>query len=280
MLPDRNKSELTHTLTEAAFQWLDNHGFKPVETEVPMPWPGVGSVGWVADLAGVIVPTQTELIEMKMIPRPPRFSYNGKNDGYEERYARWSDLYRSWRRTMTCLVEVKIARGDYLADRKWRLTPPTDLAFVAVPSGMVKQEEWPEGWGVLELRGAQIVKTRNPIPRVATTEEHLDVIYQIALRRDHRTRHAQARERQKEERMEQTVRVSMDRLDRVIDAVRDIVAGATRWGEKIDSAEQALRIHGVRNAGPRQLERLGELFGIAARLRKETPCNSPEAALQ
>lgn len=266
MIADRNKSELTHKVTEATYMWLDNHGFKPVETEVEMPWRDVNEKGWIADLAGVIVPTQTELIEMNMLPSPPRYNYLSKsNDGYDKKRTAWEELYRPIDRRMTCLVEVKTSRSDYLGDRKWTATPATDLAFVAVPSGMVKPEEWPTGWGVFELRGDGVVKVRNPTPRVATTDEHLSVIYQITLRRDHRTRHAQNREWQKVQRIEDAVKVSVDRIDKIVDAVRDIAAGSTRWGEPISSVEQALRIHGIRNAKDRQLERLAEIFGIVSR---------------
>lgn len=269
MIADRNKSDLTHQVTEATCTWLDNHGFKPVETEVEMPWTKVEEKAWIADLAAVICPTQTELIEMKMIPRPPRWRYAKPDGGYDEKYEAWESLYKPLDRRMTCLVEVKTTRSDYLGDRKWTLTPATDLAFVAVPSGLVKPEEWPVGWGVFELRGDTMVKVRNPVPRVATVEEHLSVIYQIAVRRDHRTRYAENREWWKKHRMEMAVQTSTDRIDKIIDAVRDIAAGKTRWGHPISSVDEALRMHGVRNAREPQLERLAELFGIA---KKETPC--------
>ena len=272
MLADRNKSDLTHTVTEATFAWLDNHGFKPVETEVSMPWTKVDEPGWVADLAAVIVPTQTELVEMKLIPAPPRYNYVGKNDGYKEKREAWEAVYKVMDRRMTCLVEVKTTRAYYLGVRKWTMTPATDLAFVAVPSGMVKPEEWPVGWGVLELRGDLICKVRNPAPRLASLQEHLSVIYQIALRRDHRTRHEQTRDWWKAERAEDAVKTSMDRIDKIIDAVRDIAAGKTCWGAPITSVEDALKAHGIRNAKAAQLERLAELFGIAAKTKKETPC--------
>lgn len=280
MIPDRNKSDLTNKVTDAVFLWLDNHGFKPVETEVEVAMTRTMERGWVADLAAVIVPTQTELVEMKMIPRPPRYNYIGVNDGYDKKREAWEALYKPLNRMMTCLVEVKTSRGDYLGDAKWKRVPPADLAFVAVPSGLVKPEEWPVGWGVFELRGDGIVKVRNPVPRVATVKEHLSVIYQISLRRDHRTRHAQAREDNKEYRAEQAARVSMDRIDNILRAVSEIASGKTWWGEPIISVEQALKNHGIRNAGPAQLERLAKIFMIAAAREKEKPCNPELPALQ
>lgn len=281
MIADRNKSELTHKVTQATYTWLDNHGFKPVETEVEMPWTNVKEKAWIADLAGVIVPTQTELVEMKMIPSPPRYNYMGKNDEYRAKREAWEALYKPLDRRMTCLVEVKTSRGDYCGDRKWTLTPGTDLAFVAVPSGMVKPEEWPAGWGVFELRGDSVVKVRNPVPRVATIQEHLDVIYQIAIRRDHRTRHADLREARKMERIENCETISIDRIDKIMDAVRDIMAGSTWYGAPISSVEQALKIHNIRHAKGPQLERLAKLFGIAAKEPKEEKaCVDEEGEVQ
>lgn len=278
MSRDRNKSDLTHRVTEATYIWLDNHGFKPVETEVEVAMSRRTERGWIADLAGVIVPTQTELIEMKMIPRPPRYKCSAKLQDYEKKREEWEALYRPLNRMMTCLVEVKTTRADYLGDDKWARIPPTDLAFVAIPSGMMKPEEWPTGWGVFELREDVIVKVRNPAPRVATVTEHLAVIYQIAVRRDHRSRYEESRELQKAQRAEDAIRTSMDRIDKIVDAVRDIAAGRTRWGGPLESVEHALRHHGIRNAGPRQLEELAEIFGIAAKIEKTT-CNSELPAL-
>lgn len=266
MIPDRNKSELTHKVTEATSQWLDNHGFKPVETEVQV------SNSWIADLAGAIDPTQTELIDMRFVPRPPRYEYGGKkNDTYRERREVWEANFKPWFRQMTCLVEVKTSRGDFLNDKKWKATPPTDIAFIAMPSGMMKTTEWPDGWGVIELRGDLAVKMRNPVPRVATAEEQLKVIYSIAIRRDHRTRYAQDREQQKEQRIEQAEHRLNHRIDCVIDAVRDIVAGKfRRSGEQITSVEQVLIHHGLRKVRPHSLERLSEILGIAA--QKDSAC--------
>jgi len=62
---DRNKTDLTHAVTQAAMTWLDERGFKPVETEVEI------ARGWVADLASAIFPTPTELINLKLIPHRP-----------------------------------------------------------------------------------------------------------------------------------------------------------------------------------------------------------------
>lgn len=265
MLADRNKSSLTHDVTEAAHQWLDNHGFKPVETEVYCGHDH--GKGWYADIAAVIAPTQTELIELKYIPRPPRYEYgkNKNNDTYRERRDAWEALLRPIHRTMTCLVEVKTSRADFRGDWKWKVVPPTDVAYLAVPPGMVKDVEVPEGWGILELRGDLVCQIKRPVPREATLRQHFTVVYNIAVRRDHRTRYADQRESQKRERIEDAERISIDRMDSVIAAVRDIAAGHYRYNkEPIPSIEDVLSYHRIRNSSKRSRQLLGELFGIAA----------------
>lgn len=272
---DRNKTKLTHDITRAAHQWLDNHGFKPVETEVGMPWMNVNEKGWIADLAGVIVPTQTELIEMKMIPRPPRYEYGknseGKNEQYKERRDDWKALYKALDRMMTCLVEVKASRSDFRGDRKWKMTPPTDLAYIAMPPGIVKKEEWPDGWGILELRGSIVAQLRTPTPRFAGRDEHFHVVYQLALACDHRVRYAEIRAQQKAQRADDAMRIAIDRIDKVIAAVHDIAAGHLQWtDEPLTSVEEAFRSHGIRNARDADLTKLAKLFKIAARTKEDS----------
>jgi hypothetical protein len=59
------------------------------------------------------------------------------------------------------LVECKVTRADFLADRAkpFRLKPQQGVGcerFYLVPSGLLRREELPTGWGWLELRGARI----------------------------------------------------------------------------------------------------------------------------
>lgn len=280
MIPDRNKTDLTHKITDAASQWLDNHGFKPVETEVCVP-SAPTEKGWIADLASVICPTQTELIELRFIKRPPQYRYGHRNEDYEERRAAWETEFKKVFRRMTCLVEVKTSRSDFIGDRKWKLTPPTDLAWIALSPGIATVEECPEGWGILVMRGDLINQVRVPTPRVSTVEEQLHVIYQIAIRRDHRTRYAQEREWQKEDRIRRAGTESRDRMQNIIHAVRDIAAGKFQYSETpINSVEDALSYHGVRNAKERELEMLAELFGIAAKRQPSVPVPTSQQSLQ
>jgi hypothetical protein len=169
-----------------------------------------------------------------------------------------------------------------MGDRKWKLTPPTDLAWIALAPGIATVEECPEGWGILVMRGDLINQVRVPKPRVATVEEQLHVVYQIAVRRDHRTRYAQDREWQKEDRIRRVATKSQDRIRNIVHAVRDIAAGKFKYSDRaIESIEEALEYHGVRNAREPELEMLAELFGIAAKRQPSVPVpisqqNQPE----
>jgi hypothetical protein len=64
-----------------------------------------------------------------------------------------------WRYGLTVLCEVKVSRGDFLADRKkpWRARPGIgmgDWRFYVAPAGMLQPDEIPEGWGLLEWDGS------------------------------------------------------------------------------------------------------------------------------
>jgi hypothetical protein len=67
-----------------------------------------------------------------------------------------------WKRAChSVLVECKITRSDFLADRAkpFRLNPEQGVGcerFYLVPAGLVRQEELPQGWGLLELRRGRI----------------------------------------------------------------------------------------------------------------------------
>lgn len=256
---DRNKSSLTHRVTRAASLWLDNHGFKPVETEVWLESGDINGKGWIADLAAVICPTQTELINMKMIPRRPPW---GKVKEVREA---WEEQYRALDRMMTCIVEVKTSRNDFVRDRKWKATPPSDLAFIAIPHGIVAESFWPKNWGVLEYRKSTLVKLRNPVPRISTVNEKLGLIYQIAIRRDHRTRYKVTRQWAKTCRVREAEEKHTNRIGKLINAFEAIASGRINSIRTVTSVQQTLEYYGIRGVNSWQLESLGKLFKIAAK---------------
>ena len=67
-----------------------------------------------------------------------------------------------WKRAChSVLVECKVTRSDFLADRvkPFRLKPTRGVGcerFYLVPAGLIRREELPAGWGLLELRGGRI----------------------------------------------------------------------------------------------------------------------------
>lgn len=68
-----------------------------------------------------------------------------------------------FRSSVSCLIECKTSRADFLADRKKRFRKdPTkgmgDWRFMLTPKDLIKVEELPEGWGLLETTGKRIIK--------------------------------------------------------------------------------------------------------------------------
>lgn len=67
-----------------------------------------------------------------------------------------------WKRAChSVLVECKVARSDFLADRAkpFRLNPKHGVGcerFYLVPPGLVRVDELPAGWGLLESRNGKI----------------------------------------------------------------------------------------------------------------------------
>jgi hypothetical protein len=67
-----------------------------------------------------------------------------------------------WKRAChSVLVECKITRSDFLADRAkpFRLKPEQGVGcerFYLVPAGLIRREELPQGWGLLEYRGGRM----------------------------------------------------------------------------------------------------------------------------
>jgi hypothetical protein len=65
------------------------------------------------------------------------------------------------------LVECKISRADFLADKQkpFRRDPAQGMGcerFYLVPRALVDEAELPKGWGLLECRGREIAIVRKP----------------------------------------------------------------------------------------------------------------------
>lgn len=99
------------------------------------------------------------------------------------------------------LIEVKVSRSDFFADRKkpFRIRPENGMGterYYCCPIGMIKPDELPSGWGLIYVDGKKATlkhKAINPefLPRQITftfekknKNAELDVMYS-ALRRLH-----------------------------------------------------------------------------------------------
>lgn len=81
-----------------------------------------------------------------------------------------------FRSGVSCLIECKTSRSDFLADRKkcFRKDPTLgmgDWRFMLTPKDLIKVEELPEGWGLLETTGKRIIKTHGFPPNTKWFEK-------------------------------------------------------------------------------------------------------------
>ena len=70
-----------------------------------------------------------------------------------------------FRNGVSCLIEVKVSRSDFLADKKkhFRKKPETgmgDWRFFMCPPDVIKPEDLPHGWGLLYVYPKQIRKIK------------------------------------------------------------------------------------------------------------------------
>ncbi len=71
-----------------------------------------------------------------------------------------------WKKSChSVLVECKVSRADFLTDREkaFRQKPETGVGcerFYLAPRGLIRGEELPAGWGMLEVSGRRIEKVK------------------------------------------------------------------------------------------------------------------------
>lgn len=223
---DRNKTELTHNITNTVHRVLYGYGFKPVETEVPV------ADRWIADLAGIIIPTTTELINLKLIKRRPSYQYGKiKDEKYSEDYRVKSQLWEMERISipdkMSVIVEVKVSRSDFKNDTKWNRESPADLRYLAFPTGLIRKDEYPEGWGIMQCSkdGSSLVRVIHSPLLSTTNEQLLEIAFAIAIRRDHRTRYKLLREARKQICIDDGERKTVARLNTAIQFILAMLNG-------------------------------------------------------
>lgn len=252
-MPDRNKSELTQNLTRLVALWMDAKGFKPVETEV-----GVARK-WIADVAGVCVPTQTELVELKLLPPPPAWNWPHWPPSKEDEAKRneaWSRFYTAREkapRILTALVEVKTSRDDFRNDTKWTRPWPVNLCYLAIPDKMIDPAQWPKGWGVLLFTrdGTRLRRAHRGDLHDIGFQDQLWTVLSLAQRRDNVTRYARMREWEKEVRLEEKDRVKHFTISTALHFLRDVMKGLP--------LEEAMKRHRVASLPPylqKEIEKL------------------------
>lgn len=265
---DRNKTPLTASVTRLAVDWLDSNGFKPVETEV-----NIGE-RWIADVVGVSTPTTTELVNLQLLrrsPRGPDFAQREK-PGYEARVAAWQTKQAAWDaernafpRVLTVAIEVKTSVSDFRSDTKWDRPWPTNLCYLAMPEGLVAQEQWPSGWGVILCSedGATIRRVIPSAVKLIPAGQNMDVVLAVAVSRDHATRYGRMRELQQKARAEQAPQETVARISKAVRFVLLVAKG-------LPTEDAAFRA-GIRGIGSKlspsllaELERVRARGGIEA----------------
>lgn len=74
-----------------------------------------------------------------------------------------------WYSSQTFLVECKASRSDFLADRKksFRMEPARGMGmyrYFMAPKGLLRADEMPERWGLLEVSGRRVFRTKGHEP--------------------------------------------------------------------------------------------------------------------
>jgi hypothetical protein len=78
-------------------------------------------------------------------------------------------------RNHSIVIECKISRADFLADaaKQWRKNPEIALGcerYYAAPMGLLRAEEMPEGWGLLEAQGRDLKVARKSKQKLRQSE--------------------------------------------------------------------------------------------------------------
>ncbi len=251
---DKNKTPLTHRITAVAVDHLDRMGFKPVETEVPV------ADGWVADVASFIYPTPTEARKLKLI--------EGRSQEYRELQFRHGPM-------LTALVEVKISRSDFTKDeqRKFRNPyPPAHLCYLAYPTGLLDEEEIPRGWIglVMSKNGERVTKVCRPWgmePYPQPAGDVADFIAQVAIRRDHRTRHKALRELRRAYNAKQTNDRKVGRISSVISALTEALTNDSAHADK--TMTEILEWFGLRDMPNYIQKQVATLEGIRKQIAEQ-----------
>ena len=82
----------------------------------------------------------------------------------------------AWKHTCrSVLIECKVSRSDFLADREkpWRRNPESGMGcerYYLVPHGLLSHDDLPRAWGLLECKGREISIALKPARQSQRTE--------------------------------------------------------------------------------------------------------------
>jgi hypothetical protein len=144
-----------------------------------------------------------------------------------EQFRVWKQLTEAIPSPLTALVEVKVTRSDFQRDDKWLRPSPVNLRYLAVPKGMLKPEEYPVGWFVLEFNneGKLLKLSQQGSLEKVDIERQMWIIHEIALRRHHRTEHTWMRDTMKRFNASQTEQRQDLRIRNVVGAIVEVIEG-------------------------------------------------------
>ena len=234
-MPDANKTKETRRLTDLAARWMDERGFRCVETEVAI------KRGWVCDLAGAISPSRTEAQNLKLVKRKPRRSGNREHDRLL--MESFEDAYASIPNIVTAGIEVKVNRSDLKRDfkKKWYAPNPVHLLYVVADCWRTC-DGLPNHIGLLLETSAGLRCVR---PATMSTHEidTASIVFEISKRRDNFTKHERLREFDRQAREENNDRVNRTRMHNAVGFVAAVLEG-----KSIEDAMVSYRIR--RLTGP------------------------------
>lgn len=105
-----------------------------------------------------------------------------------ERIGECPDVYGFGGGKHTQLIEVKISRSDFLADKQkyWRQNPLAGLGAMRsylCPDGIIKIEDLPTGWGLFYANDrGKITLVKSPVVQMASPVQEISLICSILRR--------------------------------------------------------------------------------------------------
>ena len=259
-MKDLNKTELTHAVTEAACQWLLKIGAKPVHKEVPV------ARRWIADIAGLWVPTRTEAQAQKLIPRSPPWAppvCDIRRAQYKAELRERERRYHEVETPISILHEVKTSVSDFRGDSKWRRLPPSDVAIVSLTQAMLPKVELPERWWVIlhDSSTGAVKKVLKRVPlRVSDVSDKLSFVLALSERGWNIHHYAEAKQEERRWKDEERQRHSLLRISRILYMFLDIIQGA--HGNVEDCIRHHIGVHTQRQISRDALEKLAGIYGM------------------